>query len=73
MNNSTAWAVTSKGVPILEEYEKIKTGQSHLFTTINDLCLAYHIHWKYKLLICQFIVTIEHWNVLKRGRSITCP
>ena len=46
MNNSTAWAVTSKWVSILEEYEKVKIGQSPLFTTVNDLCLAYHIHRK---------------------------
>ena len=46
MNHSTALAVTSKWVTILEEYQKVKAGQSSLFTTVNDLCEAYHVHRK---------------------------
>ena len=46
MNNSTAWAVTSKWVTILDEYEKIKSGQSIFFTSVNELCEAHRIHRK---------------------------
>jgi transposase InsO family protein len=46
MSASTARAVTSRWVSILEEYEKVKTGQSHLFATVNDLCEAHHVHRK---------------------------
>lgn len=46
MNQSTALAVTSKWVTILEEYQKVKAGQSSLFTTVNELCEAYHVHRK---------------------------
>jgi len=44
MNASTAWAVTSKWVAILTEYERIKSGQSALFSTVNELCEAHRIH-----------------------------
>lgn len=46
MNASAAQAVTSKWVAILEEYERIKAGHNCLFTSVNDLCQAYHVHRK---------------------------
>ena len=46
MNASTAWAVTSKWVTILTEYERIKSGQTALFSTVHELCEAHRIHRK---------------------------
>jgi transposase len=46
MNKSTAEAVTSKWITILEEYEKVKAGHSSSFTTVNELCEAHHVHRK---------------------------
>jgi hypothetical protein len=57
MNTSTAWAVTSKWVTILSEYEKVKTGQSALFSTVNDLCEAHLIHRK-DIFTCNTIAEI---------------
>ena len=67
MNNSTVWAVTSKWVPILEEYEKVKTGQSPLFATVNDLCLAHHIHHK------DIRKYYERWIKSGKDRSALLP
>ncbi len=46
MTTATARAVTSRWLSILEEYEKVKGGQSCLFATVNDLCDAHHVHRK---------------------------
>lgn len=46
MNDSTVWAVTSKWITILEEYEKVKACQSVLFNSVNELCEAHRIHRK---------------------------
>jgi transposase InsO family protein len=46
MNSSTTWAVTSKWITILEEYEKVKAGQSVSFNSVNELCEAHRIHRK---------------------------
>lgn len=46
MNDSTVWAVTSRWITILEEYEKVKAGRSVLFNSVNELCEAHRIHRK---------------------------
>ena len=46
MNNSTIQALSSRWVTILEEYEKVKNGQSRIFSTVEELCEAHHIHRK---------------------------
>lgn len=46
MNNSTVRAVTSRWITILEEYEKVKAGQSVLFHSVNELCEAHCVHRK---------------------------
>lgn len=67
MNASTARAVTSKWVTILEEYEKVKTGQSSLFTGVNELCQAHRIHRK------DIRKYYERWVKAGKDRSALLP
>ena len=67
MNNSTAQAVTSKWVTILQEYEKVKRGQSPLFTTVNELCEAHHVHRK------DIRKYYERWIKTGKDRSALLP
>jgi hypothetical protein len=67
MNRSTAQAVTSKWVTILEEYEKVKAGQSSLFTTVNELCEAHHVHRK------DIRKYYERWVKSGKDRSALLP
>jgi len=67
MNHSTIRAVTSKWVTILEEYEKVKQGQSPLFTTVNELCEAYHVHRK------DIRKYYERWIKADKDRSALLP
>ena len=46
MNKSTIRGLTSKWITILEEYEKVKSKESQLFNTVNELCEAHHVHRK---------------------------
>ena len=46
MNTSTANLLTSKWVIVLQEYEKVKTGQSTNFKTVDQLCKAHYVHRK---------------------------
>lgn len=46
MNRSTLRGLTSKWITIVEEYEKVKSKQSKLFSTVNELCEAHHVHRK---------------------------
>ena len=46
MNTSTSNLLTSKWVTILQEYEKVKVGQSTNFKIVDQLCKAYHVHRK---------------------------
>jgi len=67
MNKSLRWAVTSKWVIILEEYEKVKAGQSNLFTTVNELCEAHRIHRK------DIRKYYERWIKSGKDRSALLP
>ena len=67
MNSSTARAVTSKWVTILEEYEKVKAGQSSLFSTVNELCEAHRIHRK------DIRKYYERWIKSGKDRSTLLP
>lgn len=67
MNKSTARAVTSKWVTVLEEYEKVKAGQSSLFTTVNELCEAHHVHRK------DIRKYYERWVKSGKDRSALLP
>lgn len=46
MNTSTEWLLTSKWTTIIQEYEKVKAGNSKIFKTVDQLCQAYKIHRK---------------------------
>jgi len=46
MNTSTANLLNSKWVIVLQEYEKVKTGQSTNFKTVDQLCKAHYVHRK---------------------------
>lgn len=67
MNSSTARAVTSRWLTILEEYEKVKAGQSCLFPTVNDLCAAHHVHRK------DIRKYYERWIKSGKDRSALLP
>ena len=67
MNNSTIWAIGSKWISILEEYEKVKATRGSLFTTVKDLCLAYHIHRK------DIRKYYERWIKSGKDRSALVP
>jgi hypothetical protein len=67
MNKSTARAVISKWVAVLTEYEKVKAGQSSLFTTVNELCKAHHVHRK------DIRKYYERWVKSGKDRSALLP
>ena len=67
MTASTARAVTSRWLTILEEYEKVKAGQSYLFATVNDLCDAHHVHRK------DIRKYYERWIKSGKDRSALLP
>lgn len=67
MNASTARAVTSKWVSILEEYEKLKAGQSTLFCSVNELCQAHRVHRK------DIRKYYERWIKAGKDRSSLLP
>jgi transposase InsO family protein len=67
MTSSTARSVTSRWLSILEEYEKVKAGRSHLFATVNDLCEAHHVHRK------DIRKYYERWIKTDKDRSALLP
>lgn len=67
MNQSTVWAATSKWVTVLEEYEKVKAGQTSLFSSVNELCEAYHVHRK------DIRKYYERWVKSGKDRSALLP
>jgi len=67
MNASTARVVTSKWVTILEEYEKVKSGHSSLFSSVNDLCEAHKVHRK------DIRKYYERWIKSGKDRSALLP
>lgn len=67
MNSSTARAVTSKWLTILEEYEKVKTDRSCVFASVNDLCEAHHVHRK------DIRKYYERWIKSGKDRSALLP
>lgn len=67
MNTSTVWSLTSKWTTILQEYEKIKTGNSKLFKTVDQLCQAHHVHRK------DIRKYYERWIKNGRERSSLLP
>lgn len=67
MNRSTIWAVTSKWLSILVEYEKVKAGQSSLFTSVNELCEAHRVHRK------DIRKYYERWIKSGKDRSALLP
>lgn len=67
MNTSTVWSLTSKWTTILQEYEKIKTGNSQLFKTVDQLCQAHHVHRK------DIRKYYERWIKHSRDRSCLLP
>ena len=67
MNTLTAWAVTRKWVTILDEYEKVKAGQSALFSSVNELCEAHRIHRK------DIRKYYERWIKSGKDRSALLP
>ena len=46
MNTSTVNLLTSKWITILQEYEKVKSGLSTNFSTVDQLCKAHYVHRK---------------------------
>lgn len=67
MNASTVWSLTSHWTTILQEYEKIKAGNSQLFQTVNQLCQAHHVHRK------DIRKYYERWIKNSRDRSSLLP
>jgi len=67
MNTSTVWSLTSKWTTILQEYEKIKTGSSKLFKTVDQLCQAHHVHRK------DIRKYYERWVKNNKERSSLLP
>lgn len=67
MTASTARAVTSRWLIILDEYEKVKAGQSSLFSSVNDLCEAHRVHRK------DIRKYYERWVKSGKDRSALLP
>lgn len=67
MTSSTAQAVTSRWLSILEEYERVKDGRSSLFATVNDLCEAHRVHRK------DIRKYYERWIQSGKDRSALLP
>jgi transposase InsO family protein len=59
--------MTNRWLSILEEYEKVKTGQSHVFATVNDLCEAHRVHRK------DIRKYYERWVKSGKDRSALLP
>jgi transposase InsO family protein len=67
MNISTVLSLTSQWTTILQEYEKIKAGNSQIFKTVDQLCQAHHVHRK------DIRKYYERWIKNGRDRSSLLP
>jgi len=67
MNTTTVNLLTSKWITILIEYEKVKSGNSTIFKTVDLLCQANHVHRK------DIRKYYERWIKSGKDRSSLLP
>ncbi|OGU55872.1 MAG: hypothetical protein A2V66_18055 [Ignavibacteria bacterium RBG_13_36_8] len=67
MNTTTVNLLTSKWTTILIEYEKVKSGNSTIFKTVDKLCQAHHVHRK------NIRKYYERWIKSGKDRSSLLP
>jgi transposase InsO family protein len=67
MNTTTVNLLTSKWTTILIEYEKVKSGNSTIFRTVDQLCQAHHVHRK------DIRKYYERWIKSGKDRSSLLP